>query len=160
MTTEMNLFEVEFYEAGNPKGPEYRWFSDIGHALEFMHGITGETHITAMTFRNHSLEQSAGHSHIFESPHWRSQSARRLDSVLGDREQQCDLDLARRGLSNDGVDDSRKRHDLHGGVHRRRGVGGDAVGLVSSGHLGVARLDGDGTVDGDCWLPRIRLLRI
>lgn len=59
MKTDINLFEVEFYEAGNPKGPEYRWFSSIGHALEFMHGITGETHVAEMTFRNHLLEQSA-----------------------------------------------------------------------------------------------------
>ena len=79
MTTEMNLFEVEFYEAGNPKGPEYRWFSSIGHALEFMHGITGETHITAMTFRNHSLEQSAGGIATF------------LNRRTGDRNQPDDL---------------------------------------------------------------------
>lgn len=55
-----HIYEVEFQEAGNPKGPDYRWFSKISHAFEFMHGITNEVHISEMTFRNHAIENNSG----------------------------------------------------------------------------------------------------
>ena len=54
------VFEVEFQEHVNPKGPEYRFFSGIQHALEFMAGITEEAPIAEMTFRAHSLDASPG----------------------------------------------------------------------------------------------------
>ena len=50
------VYEIEFSERGNPKGPEYRWFSSILPALDFMRGITEETHIVEMTFRAHGLD--------------------------------------------------------------------------------------------------------
>jgi hypothetical protein len=60
MTNDTRVYEVEFQEAGNPKGPDYRWFSEIGRAIEFMHGITGEIHVSEMTFRNHRIEHQPG----------------------------------------------------------------------------------------------------
>ena len=57
---DLTVYEVEFCEFGNPKGPDYRWFSRIGHALEFMNGITNECHVEQMTFRAHVLEGDAG----------------------------------------------------------------------------------------------------
>jgi len=56
---DMTIYEIEFREHGNPKGPDYRWFSKIGHALEFMNAIPGETHISEMTFRAHVLAEGA-----------------------------------------------------------------------------------------------------
>ena len=58
--SELRIYEVEFSEHGSPKEPDYRWFSSIGHALEFMHGITNETFVVEMKFRAHSLEGDAG----------------------------------------------------------------------------------------------------
>jgi hypothetical protein len=60
IANDTNVFEVEFQEAGNPRGPDYRWFSSIGKALEFMHGITSEMHVEEMTFRNHAIEHTPG----------------------------------------------------------------------------------------------------
>lgn len=56
---DMTVYEIEFQEHGSPKGPDYRWFSKIGQALEFMNGITGEAHIAEMTFRAHVLAEGA-----------------------------------------------------------------------------------------------------
>ena len=50
------VYEIEFSERGNPKGPDYRWFSSILPALDFMRGITEEAHIVEMTFRAHGLD--------------------------------------------------------------------------------------------------------
>ena len=54
------VFEVQFQEQGNTEGPDYRFFSRIQHALEFMAGITDEAPIAEMTFRAHSLDASPG----------------------------------------------------------------------------------------------------
>lgn len=58
--TDTHIYEVEFADHGNPKEPEYRWFSDIGQALAFMNGITGEMHVAHMTYRSHAVDASPG----------------------------------------------------------------------------------------------------
>ena len=58
--SELRIYEVEFSEHGSSQEPDYRWFSSIGHALEFMHGITSEAHISHMAYRAHILDESAG----------------------------------------------------------------------------------------------------
>ena len=56
MSDVTRVYEIEFQEANNPKEPDYRWFSEIGPAFAFMQGITGEMHVSEMTFRNHAIE--------------------------------------------------------------------------------------------------------
>ena len=54
------VYEVQFQERGKPKGPDYRFFSKINHALEFMAGITSETDVAEMTFRAHCIDPFPG----------------------------------------------------------------------------------------------------
>jgi hypothetical protein len=54
---EVTVYEVKFQEHGNPRGPDYRWFSKIGHALEFMNAIPTEIHVVEMAFKAHTLEE-------------------------------------------------------------------------------------------------------
>ena len=54
------VYEVQFQERGNRKGPDYRFFSKINHALEFMAGITSETNVDEMTFRAHCIDPFPG----------------------------------------------------------------------------------------------------
>ena len=56
---DLTIYEIQFQEHGNPKGPDYRWFSKIGQALEFMNGITGEMHVAEMTFKAHLIAEGA-----------------------------------------------------------------------------------------------------
>lgn len=81
MTDCEHIFEVEFQEAGNPKGPEYRWFSEIGAAFAFMQGITSEAHIEEMTYRNHPIKTEPGAFASFLN-HLTSRQAKSLDEDL------------------------------------------------------------------------------
>ena len=55
MTDVTRVFEIEFQEANNPKGLITDGL-EIGPAFAFMQGITGEMHVSEMTFRNHAIE--------------------------------------------------------------------------------------------------------
>jgi hypothetical protein len=56
--TDTIVYEVEFSESG--REPEYRFFSDIKVALNFMVGITHEMNVSQMTYKAHLVSPDCG----------------------------------------------------------------------------------------------------